>query len=490
MWGRGSPSSCARRHTCSSTTRGRRSRSGRDAGELAVLPYLRYRGVRHVDALVVSHGDLDHRGGANSVLAGDAGRASSGGAVGRHRCRAQRALPARATLDLGRRAVRDAASGALRLARATTTRPASCSCAAAPAACCSPGTWKQPPSRKSSTVGCRARPSSSCLITAAARPRRAPFVAASRPALALVSAGYRNRWGLPRREVVERWRAAGARVLTTADSGAIEITFAAGRPPLAREYRRDAAPLLASLTVGAPLSATMTRITRPIPDIHVRTLMFEIVKAGGPMMGPIILASIVAAAIILERLWTLQTKRVLPAELTDKVWRWVEQGQIQDKHIAALRAEFAARQSARRRSRQSPSRPRDPQGGHRGHRAPRRARARSLHRHARHDRVAVAADGTARHGDGHDPHVQRDHDRRHRQSDGAGRRHRRGADHDRGRPGRRDPGDDRLPVAARPRRAAGRGDGKGSDEAGAGDRAAARRPRPGGSQAGSRGAAA
>jgi biopolymer transport protein ExbB len=64
--------------------------------------------------------------------------------------------------------------------------------------------------------------------------------------------------------------------------------------------------------------------------------MFEIVKAGGIMMGPIILASIVTAAIFLERLWTLQTKRVLPGELTEKVWRWVEQGQIQDKHIAAL----------------------------------------------------------------------------------------------------------------------------------------------------------
>jgi biopolymer transport protein ExbB len=64
--------------------------------------------------------------------------------------------------------------------------------------------------------------------------------------------------------------------------------------------------------------------------------MFEIVKAGGIMMGPIILASIIAAAIILERLWTLQAKRVLPTELTEKVWRWVEQRQIQDKHIAAL----------------------------------------------------------------------------------------------------------------------------------------------------------
>lgn len=64
--------------------------------------------------------------------------------------------------------------------------------------------------------------------------------------------------------------------------------------------------------------------------------MFEIVKAGGIMMGPIILASILAAAIFLERIWTLQSKRVLPTELTEKVWRWVEQRQIQDKHIVAL----------------------------------------------------------------------------------------------------------------------------------------------------------
>jgi biopolymer transport protein ExbB len=64
--------------------------------------------------------------------------------------------------------------------------------------------------------------------------------------------------------------------------------------------------------------------------------MFEIVKAGGIVMVPIILSSILAAAIILERLWTLQYRRVLPAELTEKVWRWVEQRQIQDKHIAAL----------------------------------------------------------------------------------------------------------------------------------------------------------
>jgi biopolymer transport protein ExbB len=64
--------------------------------------------------------------------------------------------------------------------------------------------------------------------------------------------------------------------------------------------------------------------------------MFEIVKAGGIIMVPLILCSIIAAAIILERLWTLQQRRVLPAEITDKVWRWVEHGQIQEKHIVAL----------------------------------------------------------------------------------------------------------------------------------------------------------
>ena len=64
--------------------------------------------------------------------------------------------------------------------------------------------------------------------------------------------------------------------------------------------------------------------------------MFEIVKAGGIVMVPIILASIVAAAIFLERVWTLQQRRVIPAELTEQVWKWVEQRQISDKHIQAL----------------------------------------------------------------------------------------------------------------------------------------------------------
>ena len=64
--------------------------------------------------------------------------------------------------------------------------------------------------------------------------------------------------------------------------------------------------------------------------------MFEIVTAGGIVMAPIILCSILALAIILERSWTLRDQRVVPAELTDKVWQWVENRSLSDKQIMAL----------------------------------------------------------------------------------------------------------------------------------------------------------
>ncbi len=64
--------------------------------------------------------------------------------------------------------------------------------------------------------------------------------------------------------------------------------------------------------------------------------MWEIILAGGPVMWPIILCSVVGAAIVLERLWTLQRKRVIPRELTDRIWKLVESQSLNDRHIEAL----------------------------------------------------------------------------------------------------------------------------------------------------------
>jgi biopolymer transport protein ExbB len=64
--------------------------------------------------------------------------------------------------------------------------------------------------------------------------------------------------------------------------------------------------------------------------------MWELVRAGGPFMAPIIICSIAAVGILLERLWTLQRKRVLPEELIKKLSSFAESGQVSPKFIEAL----------------------------------------------------------------------------------------------------------------------------------------------------------
>ncbi|HEV2110017.1 MAG TPA: MotA/TolQ/ExbB proton channel family protein [Gammaproteobacteria bacterium] len=65
--------------------------------------------------------------------------------------------------------------------------------------------------------------------------------------------------------------------------------------------------------------------------------MFEIIKAGGWVMAPLILCSIIVAAIIAERLWTLQSKRVAPEHLAAQVWHWIRNGEFDEERMQALR---------------------------------------------------------------------------------------------------------------------------------------------------------
>jgi biopolymer transport protein ExbB len=64
--------------------------------------------------------------------------------------------------------------------------------------------------------------------------------------------------------------------------------------------------------------------------------MIEIIRAGGWLMLPIILCSIIAVAITIERLWTLQRRRVLPEDLAMRVWEWARDRQLDQKHLTVL----------------------------------------------------------------------------------------------------------------------------------------------------------
>lgn len=65
--------------------------------------------------------------------------------------------------------------------------------------------------------------------------------------------------------------------------------------------------------------------------------VFELVKAGGWLMVPIIACSVVALAIIVERAWTLRERRVVPGDLVAQVWRRARDGDITEEHIRELR---------------------------------------------------------------------------------------------------------------------------------------------------------
>ena len=122
--------------------------------------------------------------------------------------------------------------------------------------------------------------------------------------------------------------------------------------------------------------------------------------------------SVVAVAIVLERLWTLQEKRVLPVSVANQVWELAQHNQIDAKQMQTAAPELAVRAGACGRPRVSARAARRAQGGRRGRGAPRGSRSRALPESARHDRRDLAAARVARHGVGHDPLVHRHHGRR------------------------------------------------------------------------------
>ena len=66
--------------------------------------------------------------------------------------------------------------------------------------------------------------------------------------------------------------------------------------------------------------------------------MLEFVKAGGWMMLPILICSVIATAIVVERFWSLQKKRITPDNLVAQVWQWAHAEVLDDKRVQGLRA--------------------------------------------------------------------------------------------------------------------------------------------------------
>ena len=65
--------------------------------------------------------------------------------------------------------------------------------------------------------------------------------------------------------------------------------------------------------------------------------MLEIIQSGGWMMVPIIIASILALAISVERFWTLRATQIAPADLLSRVWGWMKNKQLDANRIKELR---------------------------------------------------------------------------------------------------------------------------------------------------------
>ncbi len=198
-------------------------RGGRSAGERILVPYLRNRGLTRIDKLIVSHADLDHAGGVLALLA---------------EVQVDELL-AGEDLPWISRPISQCSEGMnwswnavnfsiLQPPRGANLQGNAASCvllieAGQHRALLSGDIEAQ---TEAALVRQRILPEVD-LVTVPHHGSRTssigPFVRALTPSVALVSAGYGNRWGFPKADVVARWRASGATVLNTADSGSIRV---------------------------------------------------------------------------------------------------------------------------------------------------------------------------------------------------------------------------------------------------------------------------
>ncbi|MFY7863477.1 DNA internalization-related competence protein ComEC/Rec2 [Roseateles sp.] len=208
---------------------------GSDAGQRVLLPLMRALGVKHLDSLVLSHRDSDHVGGASAVMAGMPVRQLLSSLEPGHRLLLESPAPS-LRCEQGQRWVWDGVHFEILHPPAQFYEPAA--------------------SQKSNAMSCVLRitsaqgrsvlltgdleaPQEQALVSAQAAGLVAlhsdvllvphhgsktssgtAFLAAVAPQLALVQAGYRNRFGHPAPSVLARYQAQGIEVRQQAACGA------------------------------------------------------------------------------------------------------------------------------------------------------------------------------------------------------------------------------------------------------------------------------
>jgi competence protein ComEC len=210
---------------------------GADAAGRILLPYLRGRGIGELDALVVSHSDVDHAGGARTLLAGVkvAQVHSSLGsghpvvrAAGRHsRCSAGQAwrwdgvsfeMLGPALQSYGEAGLKaNARSCVLRVSAAGRAMLLAADIEAAQEA----QLLQNAPGQLRADVLLAPHHGSGTSSTAA-------FLAAVEPSVGIFQVGYRNRYRHPKAEVYARYGSLGIRRLRTDESGAVTLRFGSG----------------------------------------------------------------------------------------------------------------------------------------------------------------------------------------------------------------------------------------------------------------------
>ena len=208
-----------------------------DSGSRVILPYLRGEGIDSLDALVVSHDDRDHSGGARSVLEGMPVGLLWSSLSPDH---ALLAAPAwRAPCVAGRKWFWDGVSfeflhphAEALSSRATRANNRSCVLRIeSPAGrVLLTGDIERAAERELLLRVPALLPAEALLVPhhGSGSSSMPEFVKHVAPLHAVFAVGHRNRFGHPREDVLERYREAGSGLLRTDTGGAIQLRFAPG----------------------------------------------------------------------------------------------------------------------------------------------------------------------------------------------------------------------------------------------------------------------